>query len=286
MVADAPLARRSHPRVMNATRPWARRLLGALGLAGMGGVGLVLLAAPAGAQVQGPCAATIKGISANSATTPGTAIEVDENENLRVAGTAPSGPVQYKIALRFYLPISGNTSWTVKKGTSRDNTWGDTVNVSNYAKYGTGLYLVHAVAGVGGPPGGGRTSCTADAFVKVKGKSPLTTPVGIGAAVAGLGGAAAVAGATTVAAREGKDVADQINSQPDDQAGEWMDKQLGGQQSADPEGDEARKAVVDTIDNPWRSCAFMAVGAFLLTFVALLGDAGRAAGSKVRGWAR
>jgi hypothetical protein len=277
MAADAPLAGRIHARPMTFTRRWARRLLGVLGLAGMGGVGLVLLAAPAGAQVQGPCAATIKGISANQATTPKTAIDVDESEDVRVAGTASSGPVQYKIALRFYLPIVGDTSWTVKKGTSNDNTWGDTVNVSNYAKYGTGLYLVHAVAGFGGQ------TCRADAFVNVTGKSPATTPAGIGAAAAGLGGAAAVAGATAVAAREGRSVEDAINSQADDRTPDWMEQQLEGNPSADPEGDRLRKKVVKTIADPFRVCAPLALGAFLLTVTALLGDAGRAVGGRFRG---
>jgi hypothetical protein len=159
-----------------------RRLLAGCMLAGA----FVLTAAgPAGATVTGSCSGTINGVDVAplSSSDPGDAVDVKSDEDITVSATAPGGIDRYKIKLEF-----AGIKWTVGKGTADDDSWSKVVNVSDYARYGVGLYRVHGVST-------GAASCTGSALVNVDG-NPLTTVAGIVGSVMTIAGAAGVVGAT------------------------------------------------------------------------------------------
>jgi putative component of membrane protein insertase Oxa1/YidC/SpoIIIJ protein YidD len=169
----------------------ARRALAALGVAIAAIVGLPMLLGSAVAQVNGPCTATLNGVDANTAASPQDAIEVQHDAQVPATATMPTGPVAYKVQLEF-----SGIRWTVKTGTSSTNAWTSTVNIADYAKYGVGLYKVHAVS----TNAAGQT-CTVDGYVNVVGKSPLTTAAGVAGGVALVGGLAMTGAATAKAAK-------------------------------------------------------------------------------------
>lgn len=135
----------------------------------------------AGASVTGACSGTIDGTDVGplSSSDPGDAVDVESDQDITVAANAPGGIDTYKVQLEF-----AGIKWTVGKGESDDGeSWSKVVNISDYARYGVGLYRVHGVST-------GGATCTGSALVKVAG-NPLTTVAGIGAllvTVAGTGG--------------------------------------------------------------------------------------------------
>jgi hypothetical protein len=122
----------------------------------------------AGAQVTGGCSATIDGQDANAAQSVRSAIAVDQKSTVIVRGTAPGPISSYKVYLTFagirFLAAEGTPS-------SNDNSYTATIKVSDYAKYGVGLYRVD------GETTG--TKCTGWGYVKVTGRFPLTTVAGV-----------------------------------------------------------------------------------------------------------
>jgi hypothetical protein len=135
---------------------------------------------PAGAQVSGPCTATINGQDVATATSPAKAIEVAHDDTIVVSGTDSTGAPYTKIKLRF-PPLPDVTVYD--EPNDGGETWGGSVDVKDYATWGVGLYQVS----------GGTDDCTGKAWIKVTGKSPFTTVasgVGLGLGAVGAVGAA------------------------------------------------------------------------------------------------
>ena len=138
--------------------------------------------APAGAQVVGPCEATIAGQDVRTAATPSDAIEVDVDDQVEVAATSSGSPVDtYEVELEF-----GGFSWAVADGDADGQTWQDVVDVGDYADFSVGLYKVRGVSF-----GGGSEICSGTAYIQVGGKNPLLTVAG-GVAAAFLAAGAAL----------------------------------------------------------------------------------------------
>lgn len=151
---------------------------------------MTLGSGPAGAQVTGGCSATIDGQDVGAARSARSAIEVDADDSVELVGTAPGPITGYEVALTF-----GPVTIPAGDGTvdDQDTTYRKTVEVSDYATYGVGLYRIE-----------GRTTgteCTTWAYVKVTGKNPLTTVAGAVGATLAVGGAIGMA--TAVRPRKG-----------------------------------------------------------------------------------
>jgi hypothetical protein len=87
------------------------------------------------------------------------AIEVAKDSNVVVTTTADKPIARYTVDLAF-----GFRGWQVASGSSSSNSWSNIVKVTDYARFGIGLYRVVAVST--GPDG---ESCTMAALVRVIG---------------------------------------------------------------------------------------------------------------------
>jgi len=147
-------------------------------------VGIALLAAaPAGAEVNGGCSASMKGV--NLAHTPphgGPAVTVSKDEVVPFSMTG-TGSKRFT-ELHIYLTFAG---WDadIYDAPAGGGTWSHDVAVHKFAKFGVGYYRLK---GVGDFADG--SSCDGVALIKVTG-DPIGTvagDVGIGATVAGVFG--------------------------------------------------------------------------------------------------
>ncbi len=262
----------------------ARRLLAAMAMAWT----LTLFssfAAPAWADVQGPCTATIAGVDVNDADSPGDAVEVNEDSRVEVTMNALQGQrfSSHSISLEF-----AGFSREVSSGTDDSDRWSDTVNVDDYATYGVGLYKVKGSA-ILSPSG----SCSGDAYVKVVGRSPLTTVAGIAAAgvtVVGAVGLAAAGAASALGPSNAsieKFVTDRMEEQalsPEELArrrAEEHDRQAFTGPGPYPQGAGIARALL-----PY--CFFLVLPALILTGVAMVTEGGAPQGQPSRlgrvGW--
>jgi hypothetical protein len=132
------------------------------------------LAGSAAAQVSGPCTAAMNGVDVNRISTPGTALEVPYGGTIKVEVESQEPVTGRSVALEF-----AGIRWTVWSGAGVGSSWNHTMDVSKYSKYGVGLYKI-----VGESTGG--NACTGTAYVRVTGKSPLTTVAGIAGSIVGL----------------------------------------------------------------------------------------------------
>ncbi len=165
-------------------RATARRAVGLAALALVGTGALLGRPPPAGAQVTGPCTATIDGQDVSTATSPRTAIEVKADAVATVTGIDNTTAPFTKIKLRF-PPLPAITVYD-KTYDNPGPDWGGTVKVNDYATFGVGLYHVS----------GNTDDCTGTAWIKVTGRSPFTTVaggVGLGLGALGLALAAGAA---------------------------------------------------------------------------------------------
>jgi hypothetical protein len=200
----------------------------------------------ANAVTASPCTATINGINANVASTPETAIHVQEHSTLTLLGTNEQLPLgselEYRIQMQFYL-LGSKIAWTVDQGSRTSKVFTGTVNVDKYAKYSTGLYLVHAYS-FGSE---GRGVCATDAFIDVVSgnMSDLETA---GLALGGIG-VLALVGAGVSATREGRKLSD-----PQELADE-----------AQKAADEMAAGVAEASTHSPMSCGFWAFMALALT---------------------
>ena len=138
-----------------------------------------LWATPAGAQVEGPCEATIAGQDVRAADSPSDAIEVDVDDQVEVNATSSGSPLDtYEVELEF-----GGFSWPVADGDADGQTWSDVVDVGDYADFSVGLYKVHGVSF-----SGGSEICRGTAYIEVTGRSPFLTVAGAIGSVLLLGG--------------------------------------------------------------------------------------------------
>ena len=151
---------------------------------------------PAWAEISGNCGATIKGVDVRgrSSTSAGDAIDVDENEVVAVAMTAPTMAAGGFASHKIDLEIAGVRRTVSSKTDDGDNQWSGTVNVKDYAWAGAGLYKVigHAILSDG-------SSCSGAALINVT-RNPLTTVAGVAAVGTTAVGAVAVAASTTATA--------------------------------------------------------------------------------------
>jgi len=163
------------------SRPLVRLAL----LVGVATLALGPLAAPANADVTGGCTVTINGIDAKTAHSPGTAIEVNEGDTLKVVGTAPGPITGYNVTMKY-----GLFGYKAKSGvvTGDETTWTGTVKIGDYTRFGVGIYRAEG-ASTG-------TVCSGWAYIKVDGPFPLTTAAG---AMAGIATIAGVAGMVSAA---------------------------------------------------------------------------------------
>jgi hypothetical protein len=137
-----------------------------------------VLAAGAGATINGPCSAAINGVDvkSQSSTSASGAIVVAKDATVPVTMSAatPISQLQVKISLL-------GLGRTVKSGPASGTSWTKTVNVKDYSFWGVGVYKV-----TGSSTGAG-LACSGTAIVRVEG-SPLSTPAGwisLGLTVAG-----------------------------------------------------------------------------------------------------
>jgi len=161
-----------------------RHLLRLALLAGLATLAVGPMAAPAHADITGGCTVTLNGIDAKTAHSPGTAIEVNEGDTLRIVGTAPGPITGYTTTMKY-----GLFSYKAKSGvvTGDDTTWNGSVKIGDYTRFGVGLYRVDG-ASTG-------TVCTGWAYININGPFPLTTAAGAAAGIATIAGVAGMASA-------------------------------------------------------------------------------------------
>ena len=143
-----------------------------VGLALAIGLLVVLAPDPAAASLSGPCQGTLnnENVATRSASDPGQAIKVKQDDQIVVTASSPTPIQQYRIELEY--PIIG-VRQTVAEGNANSTSWTRTVKVSDYTGYFVGLVRVHAVSS-------GTTSCDGAVLVEIDG-NPFTTVAGIAA---------------------------------------------------------------------------------------------------------
>jgi len=140
-------------------------------------VGLFLMgfALLASAQtLTGGCSSSVNGRDPTSMTSSDPLV-VSEGETVSVQGSAPGGSAGESVTTVTVSGIEGVVGFSSESHAASGEAWGGDVNVDDYLKWGTGLYLVEAEAT------GSGWSCTASGYVKLDG-NPLTKPIGLVAA--------------------------------------------------------------------------------------------------------
>jgi hypothetical protein len=147
-------------------------------------VGVALLAAaPAGAEVNGGCKASLAGV--NLAHTPpngGPAVTVSQNAVVPFSMTGVNG--EKFSELHIYYTIGG-FDIDIYDASAGGGSWSHNVDIHSFARFGVGYYRLK---GVGDFAGGGGGGCDGEALIKVTG-DPLGTVAGdvaTGATVAGV----------------------------------------------------------------------------------------------------
>lgn len=128
----------------------------------------VLFVAPAQAEINGPCSATINGesVAGHSTGATGDPIKVKRHSQVPVSMSAAQEISHLKVQIQF-----AGFGWTVHNEPTTGTSWSKDVNVDKYAKYGVGFYKVS------GSSSGSDLSCSGAALVKVEG-NPLATVAG------------------------------------------------------------------------------------------------------------
>jgi hypothetical protein len=142
-------------------------------------VGIAALAGgvrPAAAQVQGPCAALFNGVEAERIASLSSPLLLSEDDALVFSGTDASGTQNATIEVRLGPAGVGSASALVEGGEFLVS-----LDLADVAPYGVGLLRVRATT----------DNCTVEAWLRLSGRLPFTTLVGLtgaGLAVAGLAG--------------------------------------------------------------------------------------------------
>jgi hypothetical protein len=158
-----------------------RRAVHALMAAGVVALAFGVFAVPADAQVSGGCVVTVNGENVNRAHSPGTAFEFDEGDVIKVVGTSTAPVESYTITAKY-----GLFSYDAKSGepSGDDLRWSGELKVSDYTRFGVGLYRFDG-SSTGAAP------CSGWAYIEINGPFPLATVAGGAAAVltvVGVGG--------------------------------------------------------------------------------------------------
>jgi CHAT domain len=154
-----------------------RRWAGAGVLAGLAGASaLWIVSGPAAAQVTGDCeSVVVNGNDVQTEFEAGRAIEVSADEPLVVEARTVGEVSFFTVTVQLpFIDAQEERRAELVPGTG----WEGTVPVSDYTRYGVGLYRVTATA----------ENCTATALINVVGRNPLTTVAGASAAAAVVGG--------------------------------------------------------------------------------------------------
>ncbi|HLX31414.1 MAG TPA: hypothetical protein VKR79_01470 [Gaiellaceae bacterium] len=153
-------------------------------------VGVALLAAaPAGADVQDGCHATLNGVNLdNIPVDPDHAIRVGQNDVIPMTMTSVNGKTfdELRISLEFF-----GADWDIYDAPAGGGTWSQNVDVHSFAKFGVGLY---ELKGIGNFAPGQAGGCDGAVFIRVSG-DPFSTVAGIGAAASAGVGVLSVLGA-------------------------------------------------------------------------------------------
>jgi putative component of membrane protein insertase Oxa1/YidC/SpoIIIJ protein YidD len=240
---------------------------GALGLISVTGLVVLLTAAPAEAVgITKGCSATVNGVSPAQMTHTDPLV-VHKGEQVVVRGTGTwSGVVVTRVRVDLIGDLAQYTG-PPHQGTGR--SWGGTVNVDEYLKYGSGLYLVRAYAV------GDEWSCTASGYVRLSDGSPLTKPIGAGAAGLAVAGAAGVAGASLAGTRQGADEGTPEPQTGDEKvASDVSDVVTALSTPAEPPAKQMRDVAQNAVKDV--GCLFFVIAVFLalLSFIDFDRDAG------------
>lgn len=115
-------------------------------------------------------------------------LTVSGGESVRVKGTVPPSAAalpEDEIESTTIITISGIEGLVGFSGEAHPGTgpsWGDSVNVDRYLRWGVGMYLVEGKSS--GTPG---WNCSGKGYVRLEG-NPLSKPIGQGAAAAAVVG--------------------------------------------------------------------------------------------------
>ncbi len=155
----------------------ARALVAAVTATAIAAGPLLLAPTPVGAQVTGGCTATVDGQDVGGARSARSAIEVGVDDTIVVQGSAPGPITGYTV----YLSFAG-IRFPAAEGdvTDQATSYTTDVQVSDYARYGVGLYRVEAETT--------GTPCSTWAYVDVTGRFPLFTVAGAVGGALTLGG--------------------------------------------------------------------------------------------------
>jgi hypothetical protein len=140
-----------------------------------GVVGLLAVAAPASASVEGPCSAEFNGVSVDSIDGLGNPLELTVQETLIFSGSSDPGVTAAKVAIAAG-PFELDTA-TTSYATPAD-AFTATIDLEGLAPYAVGLFRIQGAA----------DDCTAGAWLRVTGRSPLATLAGLTGAGLALGG--------------------------------------------------------------------------------------------------
>jgi hypothetical protein len=155
------------------TPPAVRLLLSAAAALALSGA-----AAPAAAQVQGPCTAWLNGVAVERLDSLSSPLLLGDDEALIFSGTDATGTQNAEVA------VLVGPATIAHAATSSGVAGGEflvSLDLADAAPYGVGLLRVRATT----------DNCTVEAWLRVGGRLPFTTLVGltgIGLAVAGLTG--------------------------------------------------------------------------------------------------
>lgn len=183
---------RSRPagRDTRVARPWLVLVLGCWVI--LGALGALVVPA-ANAQSSGPCVVTIEGRPVGEVAQWPDAVVVDAGGTVTLRGRSENRVSFVRVELDF-----AGLRWRVSPAESNaaGGDWAALLNVADHASQGVGLY--HVVASTDG--------CLAEGWVKVVGRSPFTTTIGLAATgILGFGLVLQVIG--LVRARRGKGLA-------------------------------------------------------------------------------
>ncbi len=163
-----------------------RRVRPALAAAALALITVGGFATPAGAEVGGGCVVTVNGENVNRAHSPDTAFVFEKGDTIEVVGTSTAPVESYEVRAKY-----GLFSYPAKSGnpTGDDTTWSGSVQVSDYTRFGVGIYRFDG-SSTGAAP------CSGWAYIKINGPFPLATVAGGTAAVLTVVGVAGMVSAT------------------------------------------------------------------------------------------
>lgn len=136
------------------------------------GAVVLSVAAPARAEIRGPCQATLAGRDVTTADTRRTAVRVNVDDTVPYSGQTTDGSEVSFVDVT--LELAGFDLRLVEGHPTSGSTWSSEAEVGKYAWAGVGLYLVRGDAFAADRS----VICTGRAYVCVQGRSPFTTVAG------------------------------------------------------------------------------------------------------------